>query len=137
MNPFLLLTPLINMGRDWLNHRAKLKQVKRESEVRIAEKQTDAHIKRIEQGDNQAATMDQLSVGHRGWKDEYLLLLATIPLVMSFFPDLLPFAQAGFTALDSLPEWYMWVVLGLYIDTFGFRRMLRVAMENWVSRRFK
>jgi len=137
MNPFMILGPLIEIGREWLSHRSKLKEVKRQSEIRIAEKKTEATIKRIENGDTHAATMDQLSVGERGWKDDYLLIIATIPLLMAFSPALLPLAIAGFAALDELPEWYMWVVLGLFIDTFGFRRMIRVALEGWLSRKFK
>jgi hypothetical protein len=137
MNPLLILAPLFNIGRDWLAHKAKMAEVKRESEVKIAETKTNATITRIETGDKHSAQLDEISISTRGWKDDYLLLLVTIPLIMAFVPELLPYAKSGFVALDDLPEWYRWVLLGVYIDTFGFRRMLRTAIENWIARRIK
>jgi hypothetical protein len=111
-------------------------QVKRDSEIKIAETKTLASINRIEQGDMNAAKLDEVSISTRGWKDEYLLFLVTTPVIMAFIPEYKQYAIDGFQALTELPEWYMWILLGVYIDTFGFRRMLRVAMEQWVAKRF-
>lgn len=136
MSPLAFLVPLINIGREWLGHRSKMAQVKRDSEVRIAETKTVATIKRIADGDANAARLDEVSIATRGYKDDYLLFLITVPVIMAFIPELRQYALDGFTALTELPEWYMWVLLGVYIDTFGFRRMLRVAMERWITKRF-
>jgi hypothetical protein len=98
---------------------------------------TRARIDRIKQGDEQAAELDMLSLRTRGYKDDYLLFLATIPVIMTFAGgEYAAQAAAGFAALSTLPEWYMWILLGIYIDTFGFRRMLRTAMEKWVQSKF-
>lgn len=135
-NPLVFLEPVTKIIGGWLGHKARMAEAKRSSELRIEEKRTDATIQRIESGDSHAAKLDEVSLRTRGWKDEYLLLLATIPVIMSFVPEWAPHAVAGFTALATLPEWYMWVLLGVYIDTFGFRRMLRVALEHWINVRF-
>lgn len=135
MNPLAFLAPVTKILGGWLGHKARMAEAKRSSELRIEEKRTDATIRRIDEGDAHAARLDEVSLKTRGWKDEYLLLLATIPVIMSFVPDWSPHAVAGFAALAKLPEWYKWVLLGVYIDTFGFRRMLRQAMEHWINKR--
>ncbi|PKH05237.1 hypothetical protein [Moritella sp. Urea-trap-13] len=71
----------------------------------------------------------------RGWKDEYLLLLTTAPLILCSLPDYADYVNQGFTALDTVPEYYWYGLAMVYIDTFGFRRMLRTAMEQWVNKR--
>ena len=96
---------------------------------------SEAKAKRAAAGDNNAAALDELSIGQRGWKDEYLLLITTAPLILSFIPDYAHYVQSGFDSLNAVPEYY-WYGLGMvYVDTFGFRRMLRTAMEQWVSKR--
>jgi len=101
-----------------------------------------AKIARIQSGDNNAAELDRLSIAQRGWKDDYLLLITTAPLVLLFIGPLFSVeglteaVKAGFVALESLPE-YFWYALGIiYIDTFGFRRMVRVAVERWLDSKF-
>ncbi|NOH31678.1 hypothetical protein [Vibrio mediterranei] len=95
-----------------------------------------AKIERIKKGDESASKLDELSIKQRGWKDEYLLILTTIPLGLSFVPDYASVVQMGFDALAMTPEYY-WYSLGMiYIDTFGFRRMVRVAFEHWLQKRF-
>lgn len=129
--------PVINIIGGWVKHKSDMATAKRTSELKVEEKKVEATIKRIEDGDAHAAELDEVSLRTRGWKDEYLLLLATIPVILCFIPDYVQYATAGFEALKSLPEWYMYVLLGVYIDTFGFRRMLRAAMEQWVAKRIK
>jgi len=98
-----------------------------------------AEITRIESGDKSAAELDRLSIASRGWKDDYLLIITTLPVVClfvdPFFPsyNLAAGITEGFKALNLTPEYY-WYALGIiYIDTFGFRRMVRVAVEHWLN----
>jgi len=122
--------------KDWVMSEETRKAKREESEDRIQEAKVVAQITRIADGDTQAATMDALSVAQRGWKDEYLLLLATLPMIASFIPPLVPAMEEGFLVLGTLPQWYMYVLIGVYIDTFGFRRILRNVLEAFLNKRF-
>lgn len=115
---------------DYFKAKQERKRIKVEGEARIAEAKVNATVKRLEDNDAYDANLESLSLQDRGWKDDYLLLITTMPLVLVFFPEMVPKITAGFIALDELPEWYMWVVLMVYIDTFGFRRVLRVYLEK-------
>lgn len=132
----LLLQGAVDIGSDFLKRRQERKQKKQDSEDRIQEAKTEATIDRIKSGDVAAMNMDYITVKDRGWKDDYLLLIVTTPMVLSFFPQAVPFITEGFVALNTTPEWYRWLLLGVYIDTFGFRRILREVLEAWLKKRF-
>jgi hypothetical protein len=54
-------------------------------------------------------------------KDEYLLLLFSIPLILCFIPVSVPWVTAGFAVLHTLPLWYQWAITGMVAATFGLR----------------
>ncbi|MBN8035548.1 hypothetical protein J0J20_24205 [Vibrio vulnificus] len=64
------------------------------------------------------------------------MLVVFIPLILSFFPDYAVTVQAGFEALQNVPEYYWYVVAAVVIDTFGFRSMVRYLLE-FFSFKFK
>lgn len=130
-----LITALVTGGFDAFRQvrKNKAEEIKQDGILKAAV--SEAKAKRAVAGDNNAAALDELSIGQRGWKDEYLLLITTAPLILCFIPDYANYVALGFESLNVVPEYY-WYGLGMvYVDTFGFRRMLRTAMEQWVSKR--
>lgn len=120
---------------DYVKHRGKMKQLKRESETRIAEAKTDARVARVQQGDTAAAELDRIAVASRGWKDELLLLITMTPVVLTFMPETRDYASQGFAALQTMPEYYWALLAVIYVDTFGMRRLLRVVLERFIAKR--
>ncbi len=55
------------------------------------------------------------------WKDEYTLLVVSIPLTMAFVPGLAQYVTAGFEAFASTPLWYQAMVQVLFYATVGIR----------------
>lgn len=101
----------------------------------LAQAQHQARVKRLENGDTNATNLDLISLKTRGVKDEFILLVVFIPLILSFIPDYAPTVQAGFEALEQVPEFYWYVVAAVVIDTFGFRSMVRYLLESLVMKR--
>ena len=137
------MAPLIALGSTLLTgvmgyftDRQKMKAIEKQGELDITKATTSAKLKRITAGDMSATDLDSLSVKDRGYKDDYLLFVGTAPLILVFIPYFVPHITEGFKILETLPEWYRWVVLGVYIDTFGFRRILRVVLEKYLNKRF-
>lgn len=125
-----IITGIINLVKDPIKRHQELKQAKH-----------IAKVERIKSGDDHAAGLDRLSIQQRGWKDDYLLLLSTSPLLAIFIDplvsaDLASAISASFKTLNEMPEYYWYVLALIYIDTFGFRRMLRVAVERWLDNKF-
>lgn len=133
---------------DFFKHKREVKAEQRRGELELKKASNDSRIQRAQSGDDHAAAMDLESIGQRGWKDDFLLILTTLPLVLLFTAPLYELAiaeryqmgnlqaavMAGFTALKATPEYYWWALAIIYIDTFGFRRMLRTAVEAWAGK---
>ncbi|CZF79493.1 hypothetical protein GMA8713_00999 [Grimontia marina] len=66
-----------------------------------------------------------------GMKDEFILLVIFVPLMLSFLPDYAPYVDAGFTALKAVPEYFWYVVAAVVIDTFGFRSIVCYLSFKW------
>jgi len=130
------LTAISSPVTAWVKGKAETKRIETHYKAKIKEAKVDAQIKRIQQGDETASDMDILSVKDRGWKDEYLLIVVTTPLILVFFPNMVSYIEEGFLALEKVPEWYMWILLGVFIDTFGFRRILRNTLQAYLDKRF-
>ena len=64
------------------------------------------------------------------WKDEYTLLVVSIPLWMCFIPGLDQYVNRGFLALDTTPLWYQVMVQVLFYATVGIRFWRRGQSDN-------
>ena len=61
------------------------------------------------------------SLKNSGWKDEWVLVILSIPMILSFIPMTQPYVVAGFEALEGTPTWYRITVASIYLATFGLR----------------
>ncbi len=88
-----------------------------------------AKIKRLEQGEDNASNLDEMSLKTRGWKDDFVLVVVFMPLLLSFIPDYAPTVQRGFEALEHIPQPYWFIVGAVVVDVLGMRAMLRYVLE--------
>jgi len=56
-----------------------------------------------------------------GWKDEWVLLLLSLPLVLVFVPKTAPYVQVGFAVLSTTPDWYQWMIGAIFTAIYGIR----------------
>lgn len=125
-----IIGSILEIGKELVSGWRERRRIQAEGSVRIEQARVDATVKQIESNDAMDGKLEEISLSTRTWKDEYLLLITTSPVVLVFFPAAVDDIQAGFAALASLPEWYMWIVLMIYVDTFGFRRVVRAWLEK-------
>lgn len=144
-----LISTGINAWSERSKQKANLKSMEISAQARLKVAKLESQIKRAEAGDTAAINLDQLSFEHRGWKDEYLLIFTTAPVLILFLAPLIELAllkdiylagdlttavMAGFTALQQTPDWYLVALLLVYVDTFGFRRLLRGVVESQLGK---
>jgi len=72
---------------------------------------------------------EMASIKNSGWKDEFVLIVLSIPMILVFIPYVQPFIAVGFTNLESTPDWYRWLVMMIYAATFGIRVWRRGAVK--------
>lgn len=99
-------------------------QRKHEQKVQALELEKLRHSKQIEliqNGQKLDNAWELEQIKNSGWKDEFVLLLLSIPLVMSFVPEMQPYVVEGFAALSTTPEWYQWLILAVFTAVYGIR----------------
>lgn len=65
------------------------------------------------------------SIRNSGWKDEWVLVVLSIPMIGAFIPGVQPYIMQGFAALETTPLWYRVTVGSIYLATFGLRMWRR------------
>ena len=112
--------PIANLAGSWLQGKAdktaaeaklKLTEAETKSKILLSEKTIVADWERIMAQGTQ-----------NSWKDEYLVLLFSIPLVLSFCGEFGRNAVAdGFAALEAMPEWYQYTLGVIVASSFAVR----------------
>jgi hypothetical protein len=92
--------------------KAKQKLVKIEAETSLIEKKIAGEV----EWDVQA----QKNSGD-SWKDEYLTILFSIPLLLCFLPWTVEYVERGFEALSQTPEWYKYTLGVIVSASFGIK----------------
>ena len=99
-------------------------QRKHEQKVQALELEKLRHSKQIEliqNGQELDNAWELQQIKNSGWKDEFVLLLLSIPLIMSFIPNMQPYVVEGFDALSGTPDWYQWLILSVFAAIYGIR----------------
>jgi len=106
----------------------ELEKVKVESTARIAEARVQAAINLAANAQAHEFDWEKIMAQNsdRSWKDEYVLILFSIPLVMAFIPQLQPYVSQGFEALEIAPDWYLQIVLAGAAVSYGIRKLVDI-----------
>jgi len=92
--------------------KAKQKLVQIEAETTLMEKQISGEI------DWDIAAQKNSS---GSWKDEYLTILFSIPLLLCFLPFTVEYVERGFEALAMTPDWYKYTLGVIVSASFGIK----------------
>ena len=109
------------MQKEALKHEVIIKKL----EGKIAWE--EAKTRRAEASEGRDHEWEVLSIRNSGYKDEWVLFLLSIPLVMSFIPKLQVYVVEGFEALAGTPDWYRFLVLTVFGAIYGLRLWRRTA----------
>jgi len=113
----------------------KRQEIKAAAQQRKAEFEDALHKRRLElvaQGLAADASweMEFARQAEHSWKDEYTLLVVSIPAVMAFIPGLAGYVATGFDALSRTPAWYQGMFVTLFLATVGIRFWRRTQSDT-------
>ena len=80
-----------------------------------------AKTSRAEASEGRDHEWEMLALKNSGWKDEYVLLVLSIPMVLSFIPVTVEYVTDGFVALETTPSWYQLLLITVFFATYGIR----------------
>lgn len=84
-----------------------------------------AKTRRAEQSEGHDHEWELESIRNSGWKDEWVLLVLSIPMILVFIPYTQETVRLGFAALETTPLWYRIMLATIYLATFGIRMWRR------------
>lgn len=80
-----------------------------------------AKTERAENSEGRDHEWELESIKNSGWKDEWVLIILSIPMILAFIPYTVTYVNMGFAALSTTPLWYRTTVMTIYLATFGIR----------------
>ena len=115
----LLLKPLIGVASDVVGGIVATKKAKAEQKLTKIKAETELMTKQI------AGEIDwdveAIKGSRESWKDEYLTILFSIPLLLCFLPFTVEYVERGFAALAMTPDWYKYTLGVIVSASFGIK----------------
>lgn len=109
-----LIGPLTELAGGWLKGKAD----KQAADAKLKLTEAEAKAKIMLSKETSVADWERIMAqgSTQSYKDEYLVLLFSIPLILSFCGEWGRTAVAeGFVALEAMPEWYQ-LTLGIIVS---------------------
>lgn len=115
----LLIKPLLGVAGDVVKGVVDTRKAKAEQKITEIKAKTSLMEKQIKgevDWDIEAIKNTQGS-----WKDEYLTILFSIPLLLCFIPFTVEYVERGFEALSQTPDWYKYTLGVIVSASFGIK----------------
>jgi hypothetical protein len=115
-----LLGPITNIVGGLVQ--GKMEQKAAETKAKVAKAEAQAQIM-LSQATSEADWEKVMAEGSRdSWKDEWLTILFSVPLVLAFCGEWgRNIVMDGFAALDAMPDYYRYTLGAIVSASFGIR----------------
>ena len=111
--------PIASLAGTWLNGKVETKAA--ETKVKVAKAEAEAQIM-LSRATSEADCEKIMAQGSQSsWKDEWLTILFSIPLILAFIPGMEEVVANGFAQLNAMPEWYQYSLGVIVAASFGVR----------------
>jgi len=107
-----LIGPVASLGKTWLEGKTAKTKAKAEAEASVMKTQAKSAA-------DWETAMARAS--NQSFKDEWLTILFSIPLILAFIPSAVPYVREGFAVLQTMPEWYQTGLSIIIAASFGVR----------------
>ena len=114
----MLIAPIAEVAKTWIGGKVEASRARSEATLEITKAKAEI-AKKVAAGElewNQAMAEASAS----SWKDEWLTILVSIPLVLAFTGNE-EVVMKGFTALEAMPDFYKTAVGVVFAASFGIQ----------------
>ena len=116
----LLAKPLLGVVADGVKGFAETKKAKAQQKVTEIKAKTSLMEKQIK--GEMYWDIEAIKGSKDSWKDEWILLLWSIPMIMIWIPPLQIYVESGFNALkNNVPDWYFWTWGAIVSASYGIK----------------
>ena len=124
------LTGLVEPVTNHFTTKAKIKAATKERKDELQKLSLEAKIISIQKSEDSSLKLDENTENRIAWADDLTLILFLLPFVLAFYPPALPHIVAGFTALDSMPEWYKYSLGMMLVSVWGYRNLVSPIIQS-------
>ena len=120
-----LIGPIANLAGTWFQN--KVEKTKAEGMAKVAEAKARATVaEKVAAGEVEwEGKMAQAS--DNSWKDEFALVVLLAPAILVFIPGMTEYVRNGFEILNTLPEWYQYLLFIAISASFGIKGVGQAA----------
>lgn len=115
----LLIGPIANLAGTWLD--GKVEEKKAQSTAKVAKAKAEATIMEKKATGEIDWDITMAEASKNSWKDEWLVILFSIPLILAFIPGMETVVENGFKQLEAMPTWYQYSLGVIVAASFGVR----------------
>ena len=114
------LGPIANLAGTWLE--GKVEEKKAVTGAKVAKAQAEAVIMQKKATGEIDWDLKMADASAHSWKDEWLTILFSIPLILAFCGDWgRQIVSEGFAALEAMPQYYQYTLGTIVAASFGTR----------------
>ncbi len=114
-----LIGPITSLAGTWLN--GKVETSKANTSAKVAKAKAEAVIMEKKATGEIDWDLEMAKGSQTSWKDEWLTILFSIPLILAFIPGMEEVVANGFLQLQAMPEWYQYSLGVIVAASFGVR----------------
>ena len=114
-----LIGPISQLAGTWLE--GKVEKTKAETGAKVAIAKAEATIMEKKATGEIDWDLEAIKGSQNSWKDEWLVILFSVPLILAFIPGMEDVVSHGFQQLEQMPEWYQYSLGVIVAASFGVR----------------
>ena len=114
-----LIGPIASLAGTWLE--GKVEKTKAETAAKVATAKAEATIMEKKATGEIDWDLEMARGSQSSWKDEWLVILFSVPLILAFIPGMEGVVANGFEQLESMPQWYQYSLGVIVAASFGVR----------------
>ena len=114
-----LIGPIANLAGTWLE--GKVEKTKAETGAKVARAKAEATIMEKKATGELEWDLEMARGSQSSWKDEWLVIFFSVPLILAFIPGMEGVVANGFAQLEAMPQWYQYSLGIIVAASFGVR----------------
>tara|TARA_R110002072_G_scaffold151470_2_gene300798 strand:- start:10588 stop:11043 length:456 start_codon:yes stop_codon:yes gene_type:complete len=115
-----VISPLIR----YFDRRAERAAQAERQRLELEDVRHERRVQNVREGRQAEEDWNIRALDNSGWKDEYMTIVLSFPLIGAFVPPLVPYLMEGFEALEAMPDWYVYSVGAMIAAAFSFRQII-------------
>ena len=114
-----LIGPIANLASSWMD--SKVEKVKADGQAKVAQAKAKAVVaEKVATGEVEWEK-SMADATDSSWKDEFALVVLLAPAILVFIPSMTEYVRTGFEVLNTLPDWYQYLLFIAVSSSFGIK----------------